>query len=331
MRGLPCGPGARGMTRAAGAVVLLLLLAACQQEPGRSGFGAMVEVCDARGCRMQPSGVANPDLVRDSASRRQEDPCLFQGESAALLREGAAAGDALAACRLGDAQERGLGGVPRSAAAAARSFEAAAAAGNPFAQYRLAQLIGRGAAPGGRARAMELTRAAAEGGVAQAQYALGVAALAGRGMARDPQAAAHWLGLAAENGVPEAQYALARLLFRGEGVTREPFAAVRWMRQAAQNGYLPAQKAIGRLAMTGLEEMGADLNEAQTWLSAAAARGDGEAQRWLRQVEQARAAEAAQQVAFQQQLALQAEQTRALWYGTLWWNSLASPFFFGGW
>ncbi len=291
----------------------------------------MVEVCDAGGCRVQPRGASSPDLVRDSAARAQDDPCVYRGEPVAALREAAAAGDPLAACRLGDAQERGAGGLARSPSAAARSFQVGADAGIPFAQYRLAQLIGRGAAPGGRGRAMELMRTAAEGGAAQAQYALGLAALNGRGVARDPAAAAHWLGLAAENGVPEAQYALARLLFSGAGVPREPFAAVRWMRQAAQNGYLPAQKATGRLFMTGLEEMGADLNEAQTWLSAAAARGDTEARRWLREVEQARAAEAAQRTALEQQLALQAEQTRSLWYGMLWWNSLAAPLFFYGW
>jgi TPR repeat protein len=314
-----------------GAAAALLLAASGCAEPGRSGFGPMVEVCDAQGCRLQPSAAGSPDLARDGVGRRQENPCVFRGESLAALREAAAAGDALATCRLGDAQERGAGGLAPSPAAAARSFEAAAQAGQPFAQFRLAQLTGRGAAPGGRGRAMDLMRAAAEGGVGEAQLALGLAALNGRGVARDPTEAARWLTLAAENGLPEAQYALARLLFSGAGVPREPFAAVRWMRQAAQNGYLPAQRAAGRLFMTGLEEMGADLNEAQTWLSAAAAQGDAEARRWLREVEAARAAEAAQRRAFEQQLALQAEQTRAFWYGMLWWNSLAQPYFFYRW
>jgi TPR repeat protein len=314
-----------------GALAALLLAIAGCAEPGRSGFGPMVQVCDAAGCRLQPSAASNPDLAPVGAGQRQVDPCLFQGESVATLREAAAAGDAIASCRLGDAQERGAGGVARSPSAAARSFEAAADAGLSFAQFRLARLVGGGAAPGGRARAMALMQAAAEGGVGEAQHALGLAALNGRGTARDPAQGARWLTLAAENGVPEAQYALARLLFGGVGVAREPFAALRWMRQSAQNGFLPAQKAVGRLYMTGLEEMGADLNEAQTWLSAAAAQGDAESRRWLREVEAARAAEAAQRRAFEQQLALQAEQTRALWYGMLWWGSLARPYFFYGW
>lgn len=308
-----------------------LAVAACQREIARSGFGPVVEVCDSQGCRMQPVGAVTADVAREASSGRQEDPCLFRGESVVLLREAAAMGDAIGACRLGDAQEKGLGGVARSPSAAARSFEAAAAAGQPFAQFRLAQLVGRGVAPGGRARAMELTRAAAEGGVAEAQYAYGLALLSGRGVARDAEAASRWLARAAENGIPEAQYALARLLFRGEGMGREPFAALRWMRTAAQNGHLPAQKALGRLYMTGLEEMGADLNEADLWLSAAAAGGDGEAQRWLRQVEQARAAEAAERRALERQLALEAERTRALWYEALWWHALLPRFYFHAW
>jgi TPR repeat protein len=136
--------------------------------------------------------------------------------------------------------------------------------------------------------------------------------------------------MAAENGVPEAQYNLALMLFRGDGVARQPYQALQWMRRAGRNGVLAAQKAVGRLYMTGLEEMGQDLQEAQAWLSLAAGRGDAEARRWLGQVQQALDAERHANRAFQQQLALQWAQTQALWASIAWAPLLAPPGYYGG-
>jgi hypothetical protein len=282
------------------------LLAACANPPnsGRSGFGEVVEVCEGNNCRLQPRAVVNPDLVSDAWQRRQEDPDAYRGESVAALREAAAAGDARAAHKLGQAMEFG----PRNLPAAARAYQQAADAGLPFAQFRLATLAERGVVPGGRNRALELYLAAARGGVAQAAHNAAVMI-----QREQPGEALRLYTFAAENGVPEAQYNLALMSFRGAGIPRDPFGGVTWMRRAAQNGYLPAQRAAGRLYMTGLEEMGQDLNEARTWLSAAASRGDAESRRLLPRVERAAAAEAAQRTAFEREFALQREETRALW------------------
>ncbi|MBL6455182.1 sel1 repeat family protein [Belnapia sp. T6] len=312
-----CAPARAGL-----AVALLLLLAGCQPRMvGGSGFGRAVQVCDSDGCRVQPREAQTLVIGEDERLRRQADPDLYRGESVAELRGAAAAGDAGAAYRLGQAYEYGAGGLPRSAGQAARQYEVAAAAGMPFAMFRLGRLAEQGAAPGGRARAIELYAAAANGGVAQAAHNLGYLYLQGRGLPRDMAEAARWSTLAAEKGVPESQYNLALMYFRGEGVSRQPYEALQWMRRAAQNGYLPAQKAVGRLYMTGLEEMGQDLQEARSWLSLAASRGDAESRRWLQQIEQAERAERA----YQQQLTMQAAQTQALWAQAALAAALAPP------
>lgn len=80
---------------------------------------------------------------------------------------------------------------------------------------------------------------------------------------------------------PSAAYDLGLRYFRGDGVRQDSYRALQWMRDAAERGDIEAQKAVGRLYMTGLEEMGADLQEARKWLSIAAGRGDEEAEHLL--------------------------------------------------
>ncbi|MBD0272200.1 MAG: SEL1-like repeat protein [Acetobacteraceae bacterium] len=57
------------------------------------------------------------------------------------MRAAAQAGDPDAAYRLGLVHQQGLAGAPRDPRLAARYFETAAAAGNPRAQFRLAQVL----------------------------------------------------------------------------------------------------------------------------------------------------------------------------------------------
>ena len=311
------------------ATLALLLLGACAEPRGGSGFGAAVRVCDDQGCRVQPTATVAGAPEDDRWRQRQQDPDLYRGEPVAPLREAAAAGDAGAAHRLGQAYEAGAGGLPRSAAQAARYYEVAAAGGLPFASYRLARLVEQGVVPGGRARALQLNTAAAQGGVAQAAHDLGVMALNRRDFAE----AFRWFSQAAAGGVPESQYNLALLYFRGEGTPRQAYEAVRWMRRAGENGVLPAQAALGRMYLTGLEEQGQDLQEAQSWLSQAAARGDAESRRLLPGVTRAAQAERDAYQAFQRQYALQAAATRGYWGSLLLWSAYASPsgVFVQGW
>src|SRR5690606_25854881 len=82
---------------------------------------------------------------------------------------------------------------------------------------------------------------------------------------------------------PRAGYGLGLRYFRGDGVRQDSYKALTWMRDAAERGNLNAQKALGRAYLTGLEEMGSDLGEAQRWLSAAASRGDKESAKLLKE------------------------------------------------
>ncbi|MDO9710179.1 tetratricopeptide repeat protein [Paracraurococcus lichenis] len=293
------------------ALALLAAVASCAPpEPGRSGFGPTVRVCDGGGCREQPTGMVTAELG-DRRATPPTDPDAYKGEDPAALRAAAAGGDARAAYLLGQVEEFGLGGRPRRPAEAAAWYDRAAEAGNPWAQFRLANLLaeGRGARRD-PARATALTAQAAGAGHPLAAYNLGMMALRGQGVPRDPNEAARWLTLAAEGGVVEAQYTLGTLYLRGDGVPLRLYEGLTWMRQAAQGGYPPAQKAVGRIYMTGLDTMGQDLQEARTWLGLAAGRGDREAQRWLQEIARAEREERD----YRRALALQAEQTRAMLY-----------------
>ena len=97
--------------------------------------------------------------------------------------------------------------------------------------------------------------------------------------------------VAAAEADPRAAFDLGIRYMRGDGIAQNSWQALEWMRNAGERGDLRAQKALGRLYLTGLEEMGADYNEAQRWLSMAAARGDKESAKLLKDAEAGRANE----------------------------------------
>lgn len=87
---------------------------------------------------------------------------------------------------------------------------------------------------------------------------------------------------------PKAAYDLGMRLLRGDGVERNSYQAIEWLRKSGDAGHLPAQVALGRMYLTGVEEMGADPAEAESWLSRAAGRGDRESQRLLQDAQAAK-------------------------------------------
>ncbi|MEM9099811.1 MAG: sel1 repeat family protein [Pseudomonadota bacterium] len=107
---------------------------------------------------------------------------------------------------------------------------------------------------------------------------------------------------------PRAAFDLGLRYMRGDGIRQNSWLAITWMRDAAERGELRAQSALGRLYLTGLEETGADFNEAQRWLSIAAGRGDQEAAELLSEAE---AGKAEQQANY--------DSTRYYNYGTFWY------------
>lgn len=87
---------------------------------------------------------------------------------------------------------------------------------------------------------------------------------------------------------PKAAYDMGMRLLRGDGVERNSYQAIEWLRKSGDGGHLPAQVALGRMYLTGVEEMGADPAEAESWLSHAAASGDKESQRLLKEAQAAK-------------------------------------------
>ena len=90
---------------------------------------------------------------------------------------------------------------------------------------------------------------------------------------------------------PRAAWDLGLRYFRGDGVRRNPHLALKWMRDAAERGNADAQLAVGRFYLMGLEEMGSDPAEAESWLSMAAAKGNKEAKALLAQAQEAKKSE----------------------------------------
>lgn len=106
---------------------------------------------------------------------------------------------------------------------------------------------------------------------------------------------------------PRAAWDLGLRYFRGDGVRRNSHLALKWMRDAAERGNTDAQLAVGRFYLLGLEEMGADPAEAESWLTMAAANGHKEAKTLLAQAQEAKKSE---QAAYQWR-----ETYRKNWYG----------------
>ncbi len=110
---------------------------------------------------------------------------------------------------------------------------------------------------------------------------------------------------------PAAAYDLGLRLMRGDGVRRNSYKALQWMRDAGDRGDLRAQKALGRLYLSGLEELGADPQEAEKWLSIAVGRGDKESEKLLADAQAAKKSDQE----YRRWVQLRREELRGWWYG----------------
>ncbi len=146
-----------------------------------------------------------------------------------------------------------------------------------------------------------------------AEFELALRLLDGRGVARDPHAAAQWFEQAANRGLPIAEYRLAALYEKGIGVTRDLPAAMslyvkaatagnaramhnlavmhaegsiggkpdyttaaEWFRKAGGLGIRDSQFNLGILYARGLG-VPQDIGQAWLWFSLAAQQGDADA------------------------------------------------------
>jgi TPR repeat protein len=144
-------------------------------------------------------------------------------------------GDANAETELALAYLRGAG-VTADAAAAQRWSGAAAAQGEPVAQY----LLGTFYLQRDQSEAVRWFRSAAEQGNLKAMHNLAIAYAQGLGVAPDPVTAVRWFTRAAEQGYRDSQFDLAVLYERGMGVPQSGVAALKWYLIAAAQGDAPS-------------------------------------------------------------------------------------------
>lgn len=104
----------------------------------------------------------------------------------------------------------------------------------------------------------------AQAGDAKAQYYLGLLYAHGRGVEKDPAAAAAWFQKSAKQGNAEAQFDLGHLYRRGAGVPQDDTIAVDWWRKAADSGQTFAQSSLAGMYLDG-KGVKRDLVQAYKW------------------------------------------------------------------
>ena len=118
------------------------------------------------------------------------------------------------------------------------------------------------AIPSGLPQALHDGAAAGDVG---AEFELALRLLDGRGVARDPHAAAQWFELTATRGLPIAEYRLAALYEKGVGVTRDLPAAMSWYVKAASAGNARAMHNLAVMHAEGSIGGKPDYTTAAEW------------------------------------------------------------------
>ncbi len=167
-----------------------------------------------------------------------------------------------------DAMERGKHREARTL------LDEAAGRGDAVADAYLGMLrwLGRGGFSANPEEATACFRRAAHAGSAVAQVNLGLAHLAGVGVARDDAAARDWFDRAAKAGAPAAMHQLGRLAAAGRGEPAAMAKARALWSQAAERGYPPAMRAYGEALSDGRGGPAAPI-DGLAWLYAAASLG----------------------------------------------------------
>ena len=299
-------------------VVGVFILTGCATPPQSKTY----QVCDNSGCREvaqhSPQVFAAPQAGRQNL----EDVDAWQGESVHDLQGLAESGDERAAYKLGQAYLAGVGGASQSSQKAAVYYQKAAAAGHPWALYRLSEMYRSGRGVGKDfLKSSEYSFAAAKSGVAAAAYNVAMMYSTGKGAPQNQAESVKWLKQASSAGLPDAQFALGMMYLRGTGVARNLYQGLALLRKAASGGNVKAQTAVGRIYLTGLDTMGQDLGEARTWLDSAAQQGDKDAKALLSKLEEAEK----KQAVFQARLAKYEERTRYYLYSAAYWYWLEPP------
>ena len=157
-----------------------------------------------------------------------------------------------------------------------------AAAGDPQAQYELAQFAGVDALFD-FAQARHWWKLAADQGHADAQLHLGLMYDTSDGVPRNEATAVEWYRRAADQGNPDAQVNLGLMYLNGTGVAKIEMAALHCFRMAAEQGHPKGQFNLGALLYNGVAGE-PDLAEVYRWWTLAALQGHPSAQKNLETV-----------------------------------------------
>ncbi len=172
-------------------------------------------------------------------------------ETVERLRAAAVAGDADAACRLGDRCRQG-NGVSQNFGEALRWYELGAAGGDADAQNNLGSMLLNGlGCDRDPLKATSLYRLAADQGHAVAQYNLAKRYLHGDGPAQDEEEAFRWMRAAAGQLHVEALCDLGTMFIEGRGRERNPVAAASFHILACERG----DDKAGAVIASYLEEL----------------------------------------------------------------------------
>src|SRR5579883_185393 len=169
------------------------------------------------------------------------------------------------------------GNVDRLPPGIGGTLRAAAAKGDPAAEYEIAQGFAEGrGVPQNLPEAANWFDLAAKQGLAPAQFRLGGFYEKGFGVKKDLDTARKLYSAAADAGNAKAMHNLAVLY--AEGIDGKPDYqnAAKWFRKAADYGLSDSQYNLGILYGRGIG-MPADLGEAYKWFALAARDGDREA------------------------------------------------------
>ena len=199
------------------------------------------------------------------------------------FKKAADADDANGLYNLGTCHARGYG-TPKDDQSAFNCFRAAAEKDHPEALNNIGWFFREG-----RVVEKDLEMAAkwfAKSAASEnpyGQFNYGLALQRGEGVERDLKKAAELFRIAGENGCIEAIDAYGVALWRGEGVRENHRKAFQQFMRAASLGYPPAMENIATCYSRGTG-VPADENRATEWkIRSRAARGDRNAQAWLRQ------------------------------------------------
>lgn len=153
-------------------------------------------------------------------------------------------GDAMAQTLLAMDYLRGQG-VASDQSAAMRWSAAAAAQGQPMAQYILGAIYLDDKSD--LSAAVRWLTLSAEQGNLKAMHDLGIAYAQGLGVEKDAAEAVQWFARAAGQGYRDSEFDLAVMYERGEGVKQNARAALKWYMIAASRGDEPASTRAAML------------------------------------------------------------------------------------